>query len=165
MHIHYRIFLGILLTLALAASMAQNVWAQSSGVDAKLQQANAALHQAFNAVLEAEKAGANVTSLTNQLNTATELLATAENAYRTDNNDLAISDSDAVFPIAQQVTVDAQTAQETALASAQTSFQYTIITSIVAAIVFVAALFLVWRIFKQSYIKGLYKKNPEVTNQ
>jgi len=69
------------------------------------------------------------------------------------------------LPIAQQVTAQAQTAQENALSSAQTSFQYTIIISIVAAIAFVASLFLIWRPFKQRYIKRLYKKKPEVTNQ
>jgi hypothetical protein len=164
MHKHYRIFLCVLLTLAIAAGMAQNVWAQSNGVDAKLQQANNAIEQAFNAVQNAERAGANVTSLTDQLNSAAELLATAENAYRTGNDDLAISDVDAVLPIAQQVTAQAQTAQENALSSAQTSFQYTIIISIVAAIAFVASLFFIWRPFKQSYIGRLYKKKPEVTN-
>ena len=44
--------------------------------------ANAAVNQAFGFVISAEKAGANVTSLLNQLNSAIGLLAQAENAYR-----------------------------------------------------------------------------------
>ena len=46
----------------------------------KLQAANTAVNQAFNAVLDAEKAGANVTDLLVQINTAQGILAQAENS-------------------------------------------------------------------------------------
>ena len=45
-----------------------------------------AVEQAFNAVLDAEKAGANVTQLLAKLNTAGELLADAQNALNSGNN-------------------------------------------------------------------------------
>jgi hypothetical protein len=50
------------------------VSAQKSQAATKLQAANNSFNQAFSAVLDAEKAGANVTSLFNQLNNAANLL-------------------------------------------------------------------------------------------
>ena len=56
--------------------------AQPDQASSKLQAANAAVNQAFNFVLAAEKAGVNVTGLLNQLNNANSLLALAENVNR-----------------------------------------------------------------------------------
>ena len=121
--------------------------------------------QAFNAVLNAEKAGANVTLLLNQLNNATGLLTQAENAYGVGDSNTAANDVSTVLPIAQQVTTEAQTAKETALTSTQTGFRFLIIITIIAVVVFVLALFLVWSWFKRSYIEGLSEAKPEVTNR
>ena len=56
--------------------------AQIDQTTSKLQVANTAVNQAFSAVLDAEKAGANVTDLLFQLNYAQDVLAKAENSYR-----------------------------------------------------------------------------------
>ena len=57
--------------------------AQSTEGNSDLQAANTALGQAFTAVLNAEKAGANVTDLVARINDAANILAEAENNYRT----------------------------------------------------------------------------------
>jgi hypothetical protein len=88
----------------------------------KLQLANDAVDQAFNAVLDAEKAGANVTGLLVQINTAQGILAQAENSYRTGNANTAANLADSVLPIAQQVKLDAQSAKQTAIVSEQNAF-------------------------------------------
>jgi hypothetical protein len=103
--------------------------------------------------------------LLNQLNGATDLLSQAENAYRTGDNTTAANDADAVLPIAQQVTTAAQTAKETASTSARTAFWDTILITEIAAIIFVSALFLVWRWVKRRYIKSLSDAKPEVISQ
>ncbi len=87
--------------------------AQTDQAASKLQAANTAVNQAFNAVLDAEAAGANVTDLLAQINTAQGILAQAENSYRTGDTNTASTQADSVLPIAQQVTVDAQNAKQT----------------------------------------------------
>ena len=59
--------------------------AQTDQAGSKLQAANDAVNQAFNAVLDAEKAGANVTDLMAQINVAESILTQTENSYRTEN--------------------------------------------------------------------------------
>ena len=144
---------------------AHYAFAQTDQTASKLQAANTAVEQAFNAVLDAEKAGANVTSLLDQYNDAAYLLAQAENAYRTGDNHTAANDADAALPIAQQVTTAAQPAQESASTSAQTAFWTTVAFTVEAAIVFVLVLFLVWCRFKRSYINSLSEAKPEVNSQ
>ena len=141
------------------------VFAQTDQTASKLQAANNAIEQAFNAVLAAEKAGANVTGLLVQLNDAAGILAQAENSYRTGDSNTAAAQADSVLPIAQQVTASAQDAKRTALVSGQNAFWSTIAFTVIGAFVFVLALFLVWRWFKRRYIKSLSEAKPEVNSQ
>jgi CHASE3 domain sensor protein len=139
------------------------VFAQTDQAASKLQVANNAVEQAFNAVLDAEKAGANVTGLLVQLNGAAGVLAQAENSYRTGDSNTAAVQADSVLPIAQEVTTAAQNAKQTALVSGQNAFWSTIAFTVIGAFVFALALFLVWRWFKRRYIKSLSEAKPEVT--
>ena len=138
------------------------VVAQTSQTGSKLQAASTAVNQAFTSVLAAEKAGANVTSLLDQLNNANSLLAQAENANTAGNNSTAVNDANAVIPITQQVTTSAQNAKENTQVSSRNAFWSTIAATIVSAVVFVLVLFVVWRWFKRRYIKGLSEAKPEV---
>ena len=141
------------------------VFAQTDQTASKPQAANAAVEQAFNAVLDAEKAGANVTGLLAQLNVAAGVLAQAENSYRTGDSNTAAAQADSVLPIAQEVTNSAQDAKQTALVSGQNAFWFTIAFTEIGAFVFVLVLFLVWRRFKRSYINSLSEAKPEVNSQ
>ena len=138
--------------------------AQTDQTESKLQVANTAVEQAFNAVLDAEKAGANVTGLLVQLNTAEGILAQAENSYRTGDSNTAVVQADSVLPIAQEVTTVAQDAKQTALVSGQNAFWSIIAFTVIGAFVFVLALFLVWRWFKRRYINNLSQSTPEVSS-
>ena len=140
------------------------VFAQSDQTLSKLQEANTAVNQAFNAVLAAEKAGANITGLLAQLNVAEGDLAQAENSYRTGDSSTAATQANSVIPIAQQITTAAQNAKQTATVSGQNAFWSTIAFTLIAAVVFVLGLFLVWRWFKQRYINNLSQAKPEVNN-
>jgi len=138
------------------------VFAQTDQTASKLQAANTAVERAFNAVLDAEKAGANVTGLLAQLNVAAGVLAQAENSFRTGDFNTSAVQADNVLPIAQEVTNSAQDAKQTALVSGQNAFWFTIAFTEIGASVFVLVLFLVWRRFKRGYKKKLLGLKPEV---
>ena len=137
-------------------------FAQPDQPASQLQAANSAVEQAFNAVLDAEKAGANVTGLLVQLNVASGDLAQAENSYRAGDSNTAAVQADSVLPIAQEVTTSAQDAKQAALVSGQNSFWLTIAFTEIGAFVLVLVLFLVWRRFKRGYMKKLPGLKPEV---
>jgi hypothetical protein len=159
--------LGVLLIIAFSTSFFTIHFAdaQTDQTASKLQAANTAVDGAFNAVLAAEKAGANVTALVAQLNVAAGILAQAENSYRTGDNNTAAAQADSVLPIAQEVTIAAQDAKQTAVVSRPNTFWLPIAFTEIGAIVFVLALFLVWRRFKRSYISKLHEAKPEVNSQ
>jgi predicted PurR-regulated permease PerM len=137
------------------------VFAQTDQTASNLQAANTAIEGAFNAILAAEKAGANVTDLLVQLNVAEGDLAQAENSYRLGNSTTTAAQVDSVLPIAQEVTTAAQSAKQTATTSSQNSFWYTIAFTVIGAFIFILALFLVWRRFKRSYTNKLEKEKTK----
>ena len=139
-----------------------NVSAQIDQATANLQAANYAVEKAFNSVLDAEGVGANITSLLNQINRANELLAQAENAYRAGNNTEALNSADSALLIAQQVTSTALSLKVSASSSLQTAFLYSVLSTVIAAQIFVLALSFVWVRFKRRYIKKLTNSKPKV---
>ncbi len=138
------------------------VFAQTDQTALKLQAATNDVNKAFNAILAAEKAGANVTGLMVQLNAAASYLAQAENSYHAGESNTAGAQADSVLPIAQQVTVSAQNAEQTALVTGQNAFWSTIAFTTIGALAFVLALFLGWRRYKRGYMKKFYGLKPEV---
>jgi LPXTG-motif cell wall-anchored protein len=152
--------------LVAAAFFNDSQWvnAQTDPASSKLQAAIETVDQAFNAISDAERAGANVTDLLVQINAAQGLLAEAENAFRTGDSNAAANLADSVFPIAQSVVVTAQDAKQDALNSNQTNVISTIVLTVVGVIVFVLVLLFVWRRFKQNYINKLLKTKPEVVS-
>ncbi len=141
------------------------VFAQTDQSSSKLQAANTAVALAFNAVLAAEKAGANVTNLIAQLNTAAGILAQAENSYRTGDYNATAAQADSVLPIAQEVTSVAQNAKQKALVSSQNAFWQMMAFTAIGASVFLLVLFSIWRRFKQGYIKSFSGSKPVVNNR
>jgi hypothetical protein len=138
------------------------VLAQSDQVSLKLQEAGIAVDQAFDVVLDAEKAGANVTNLLDQLNVAASYLAQAENYYRTGDSNNAATQAGNVLLIAQQVTTSAQNVKQTAEVSGQNVFWLTFVFAGIGASLFVAVLFLIWRKVKRGYMKKLFGSKPVV---
>jgi hypothetical protein len=123
----------------------------------KLQATNTAVGQAFNAVLEAEKAGANVTALSFQLNEAAGVLAQAENSYRTGDFNTASAQADSVLPVIQEVSTSALNAKQTAVVSSRNAIWSSMTYTIIGILIFVLTLFLTWRWFKKRYIKNLLR--------
>jgi CHASE3 domain sensor protein len=161
-----RSIVALLIVLALSVCLlnVQQATAQTDQATSKLQSANDAVNQAFNAVLDAEKAGANVTDLLTKLNTAQGILAQADNSYRVGDNNTATTQAESVLPIAQQVTNEAQDAKQTAIVSERNGFWSTIALTVIGVFVFVLVLFLVWRRFRRNYIERLSEAKPELVS-
>jgi len=157
----------VLAFLALNASVfgVYCVVAETDQSGLKLQAANSAVEQAFNAVLDAERAGANVTVLLDQLNVAADLLAQAEMAYGNGDAANAADKADSALSIALEVKSDAVSAEKSALVAYQNGFWLTVALSVIGAAVFVFVLFLVWRLLKQRYVKNFLGAKPEVPSQ
>ena len=139
MNTHFKLSSITLLALLMLSTCLLGVYptiAQTDQTASKLQAANTAVNQAFNAVLDAEKAGANVTDLLAQINTAEGILAQAENSYRTGDSNTAATQADSVLPIAQQVTIDAQNAKQNAIVSSQNTFWSTIALTVIGIVIF-----------------------------
>jgi hypothetical protein len=115
---------------------------QTNDLPEKMQNANNAVEQAYNEILSAEKAGANVTDLLNRLNYAVGILGNAESSYRTGYFNKAAAQADNVLLITQQITISAQTAKQNALISGQNAFWFIIAFTIIGVVGFILALFL-----------------------
>jgi hypothetical protein len=168
MNTHYKILkpaLPAILMLSLCILCIYPAAAQTDQTASKLQVANTRVNQAFSAILEAEKAGANITDLLVKLNVAQGLLAQAENSNRIGDINATTNQADSVIPLAQQVTAAAQNDKQTALISSKNAFWSTIALTAIGAFVFVLVLLLVWRRFKRYYIENLSEAKPEVTDQ
>jgi uncharacterized membrane protein len=97
-----------------------------------------------------------------QLSDVADILAQAENSYRTGDFNKAAVQADSVIPIAHEVTISAQDVHKTALVSTQNTFWFTIAFTVIGSSVFVLILSLVWRRFKRGYLKQLLDLTPEV---
>jgi hypothetical protein len=137
------------------------VFAQTNPIASKLQAANNIVGGAFNSVLEAEKAGGNVTPLLARLNTAGKLLAEAQNVYNSGNTANVTSMVENAIQIANEVNGDALDLRNSSLVESQNNFLLTLTFSIVGAVVFVVSLLYVWRRFRRSFMKKLLGLRPE----
>jgi CHASE3 domain sensor protein len=165
-HIKHSIIpLLVVLMLSICILSVQEATAQTDQITSRLQVANTAVNQAFNAVLDAEKAGANVTDIMFRLNYAMGILAQAENSNRTGYFNRAATQADSILPLAQQITTTAQNAKQTAIVSNQNTFWSTITLTAIGVFVFFLVLFLIWRLLKRKYIKGLSEAKPEVVKE
>lgn len=125
-----------------------------------IEAAASSLNQAFTNVLAAENAGGNVTQLLARLNGAGELLAEADNAYRSGNLSNVTSTAEDARSIADQANSDAISLLNSS--RSQNSLVLNLVFSVSGAIVFTAVLLLVWRHVKHDYMKKLLSSKPEV---
>jgi len=156
------ITLFIIISLNYCFCSENNVFAQTDQTASKIQVANNAVNKAFNTVLDAEKAGGNVTQLLEKLNIAGILLAEAQNTFNSGNTANITSMAENAIQIATKVNGDAIILRNASLVESQNSFWLTLTFSIVGAVVFGVSLLLVWRRFKCFYIKKLFCAKPEV---
>lgn len=129
----------------------------------KIDAANSVLRQALVAIVEAEQAGGNVSSLVTRLSNAGGLLAEAEIAYRIGNLAEAGTKADSALSLANEVKDEALDLKDSSLSEARRSLMFTAGISFVGAVVFVFVLLFAWIRFKRAYAKKLPGMKPEVT--
>jgi len=127
-----------------------------------VQEADVAVRQAFNATLDAERAGANVSNLIMSLNAAGDYLAEAENALRIGDSSAAASNASICMEIATSVQSDANALKASTLNEAHSAFWTDLTFSVVSIAVFVVVLMLVWRWFKRGHVEKMLGMKPEV---
>ncbi|MCJ7719729.1 hypothetical protein MUO69_07360 [Candidatus Bathyarchaeota archaeon] len=152
--------------LMLAGLVACGPLHASTGEEAfsRITSADDALKLAFKRVLEAEEAGANVSSLMSDLDEAGESLAEAEVAYRNGNLTGAAGLADSCSALAGTVSVEALALKDSALADSQQAFESTFIFSTGGVAVLVEVLILSWFWFKRARARKLLVMKCEVVS-
>ena len=129
---------------------------------ASVADADVAVRRAFDAALDAERAGANVSGLLVRLNDAGAVLGEAEVALKNGNLSDAADKAGTCISMAQSVVSDAGALRTWALDGARTWFWTYLAFSVVGIGVFVVVLAVVWRRFKRGYVDNVLDMKPEV---
>jgi hypothetical protein len=126
--------------------------------------ADKAVTAAYIAVLNAEEAGANVSSLLVQLDEAGGFLSRAQMAYRSGDFDEAFSFANLAKNIGEEVRDEADGAKIVASAESQQRLWFAVTGSVVGTVLIAVGSFLGWRIFKRRYCERVLKMKPEVVS-
>jgi len=110
---------------------------------------------AYQSVLEAEKAGADVSGLVTRLNAVVELLAEAHISYRLEDFDDAVRSANLCYEKGEKVRFDADRMRDLAVEDGRQRFWWTIVESIVGVGVVICGGFLSWHLFKRRYFHGM----------
>lgn len=135
------------------------------GVDdaaANVADADSAIRRAFNATLDAERAGANVSGLLVRLNDAGIVLGEAEVALSNGDSSDAAGKAGTCISMAQSVLSDAGVLRASASDAARMMFWTYLTFSVVGIGVFVVVLAVVWWRFKRGYVGNVLGMKPEV---
>jgi len=159
-----KVSVSFLLVLVLVGLFSHGVFVVRGADEASssVGEADVAVRRAFNATLEAERAGANVSGLIVRLNEAGGILVEAEMALGNGNSSEAAGKAVQCIGIAQSVKSDADVLKASALDGARTVFWASLAFSVVGIVAFVVVLVLVWRWFKRGYVRRMLGMKPEV---
>jgi len=157
--------LFLLVLMAFSLSLPSRLFFVKGSNEASLiEEAESKLHVAFEAVLEAESVGANVSGLIARLNEAGELLAEAEIADKIGSFSEAVSKAEQCSVLADGVMDEAITLKGEVLAGAQIAFWQDLTVTAMGSAVFLVAMFFVWGWFKRAYAKKLLRMKLEVAS-
>jgi len=129
---------------------------------ARIELADRSVSSAFDAVLEAENAGANVSALIAGLNVATSLLVEAEVSSRNGEFGEVVEAAGRSVEVADGVRDEALSLGASALSHREFVFRASLIGSAVGVPVFLFFMFLLWRWFKGFYVRRILRFRPEV---
>jgi len=117
---------------------------------------------AYEAILEAEQAGANVSSLLDRLNLAGDYLAEASVWYRLGDSESASRFAGLCNDIVEDVRREALELRDETQSLRENNFIVTIIVSGVGVISVVVLCSVVWRLFKRHHYRKVLGLKPEV---
>jgi uncharacterized protein (UPF0333 family) len=150
-----------LLAMTIVASFCMK-YVKAENEKASIEAADSAINQAFTNVSAAQEAGGNVTQLLARLDSAGELLAEADNGYRSGNLTNVASEAGNARSIADQVNSDAVSLLKASVSRSQNNLILTLFFSMDGAVIFAVVLLVIWRRFKRGYMKKLLRSKPEV---
>ncbi len=124
--------------------------------------AEAAVASAYEAVLDAEEAGADVSGLLVRLNVAGGYLAEAHVWFGLGDFDEAVRFADLCYDAVEDVSGEAFELRNEAHGLWATDFVVRMVGSMVGVVVVVFLGFVVWRVFKRRYRRRVLGLRPEV---
>jgi len=127
-----------------------------------LTSAEGIVDSAYQAVLRAEEAGANVSDLLFQLDDAGELLAKAKVAYRLGDFDEVVRSASLCSDIGENVKNEADELRVETYGLRATSFWLTLAGSLVGVVAVGLGSFWGWRFFKKRYYERVLEMKPEI---
>ena len=142
-------------------------WVSASSDDVAtlaMTQAEETLASAFEAVLEAEEAGANVSGLLGRLNLGGEYLAEAYVWYRLGVSENASRFAGLCREVVGDVGSEAFELRDEAKRLGEADFVVKMVGSVVGVIVVVVLGFVVWRVFRRRYRRQVLGLRPEVVS-
>jgi len=126
--------------------------------------AESAVNSAYDAVLEAEGAGANVSGLLNKLNDGAEALSKAYMSNRVGDFDNAIYFADLCCDLVEDIEAEANELRDVATVDSNQRFLLTSFGSGLALVCISCGGFFGWRFFKNRYHRRVLKMKPEVAS-
>lgn len=142
-------------------------WVSATNGDAvplEVAEAEEALVSAYEVVLEAEEAGANVSVLLDKLNVGGEYLVEAYVWDRLDDSENTSRFVGLCYEIAEDVQSDAVELRDEAKSSWMSESVVVMLRSVVDVILVVGLCFVVWLVFKWRYRKKVVGLKPEVAD-
>jgi hypothetical protein len=141
----------LVLFLIIGISFSSFVAAQQSDPSQAISDAQSRLVACFDAVKTAEAAGANISRLTNTLNTAGALLSNAQHAYSignfTDAQHLAVESQNLLGGFVSEANSLTITAKQ----DSNMQFLVNVVGSVAGTIAVLVGSFIVWRLMKKKY--------------
>lgn len=142
-------------------------WVSASSEDVAtlaITQAEETLASAFEAVLDAEMAGANVSGLLGRLNLGGEYLVEAYVWIRLGVSENASRFAGLCYDVVEDLKSEAVELRDEAKRLGDAEFVVTIFGSVVGMIVVVVSGYVVWRVFKRRYRRQVLGLRPEVVS-
>jgi len=162
--------LRILLVLALLFIFASSPFIvksyKSIGEDSfssAIDRAEGVVVSAYGVVLEAERAGADISGLADQLNVVAGLLVQAHLQYEAGNFSGAVYIAGQCYEIAEGVETEAYALRDWAAVDGVQRFWLMIMAWVISLFVIVCGSFFGWRVFKRRYYRKVLRLKPEVS--
>jgi len=168
---HTPSFLRILLVLALLFIFASSPFVvksyESIGEDSfssAIDRAEGVVVSAYRVVLEAERVGADISGLADQLSVAAGLLVQAHFQYEAGNFSGAVYFAGQCYGIGEGVETEAYGLRDRAAVDGVQRFWLMIMAWVISLVVIICGGFFGWRIFKRRYHRKILRLKPEVSS-
>lgn len=167
MFVQKRFFFHLVISVLVASSIFMHTTSaeiSEDSVSSAMTNAEMTLVSAYQAVVESERAGANVSVLLVQLNEAGEFLTNARMKYELGNHDQAASLASSSSEISKKVESEAAELQHEASVLWAMDVGLATTESVILMIAVVLGSFWSWRAFKKRYYKRILKMKPEIAS-